>query len=182
MKRGILKTALMITVVLMTLCTSVYALTSYRLNGYPHSGKYVYLENLLGDSYYSQRLDNAMFYWTNSAAHVGIWKSYSSSNDQIVMQNDGSTTVEGVAYPYDPGDGSTAYYITINKYSIDKANTSGTQSYIEGALVHEIGHLFGLDDLKFFDSHSQIMSYYNDRNLRCTPQSGDIAGVNSIYP
>lgn len=181
MKKRLIKTIATFSFLLSLIGTTVYA-ANYRFNPERYASKNAYIQDIMDNTQFHQYLSAACTYWTQSAANVSIWETYGSSYNQIRTNTTSSSTREGDTYPYTAPDGSTAFFIDLYTSNILRNNTRNSSNYNEAAIVHEIGHIFGLADLNYLDTHQAIMSYYNDRYVRYTPQPADIEGVNKLYP
>jgi hypothetical protein len=56
-----------------------------------------------------------------------------------------------------------------------------SDNVVQFTFAHEIGHMYGLDDLKYFDSHQSVMSEYTDEEIYYQPQYDDMMGVKAAY-
>ena len=175
---------IMLCSMIMSMCfgtnVSAFYWTRYRWSS---SSIQYYYDNWIGSKARSA-LYNGASAWRATNADATINESPSSSRVYCYVLNDPTGDWDGVTEcVMDP---STHYFVSQELI----LNTGFTETWnndkaLQSVVVHEMGHVFGLDENGF--SRTIMNEYtwgdysrYGTYSLT-TPQSDDIAGVNSIY-
>jgi hypothetical protein len=132
---------------------------------------------------YATALTSAASDWTQTSTKLIIYGGLSSSQFSVDAFNFGNTGYDGIQSSSGCHSGIWIYpYANWNTYYTDSYTTIAK----EQVMVHEIGHVLGLDHSGTTACSTQpIMYYSSDRYFLCShvyPQLDDINGINHIYP
>lgn len=138
-------------------------------------------------TYYPGTVDNAASRW-NAAGIGGMPKLYSYNGSpvhgmEIIPANYGNVSWDGYSYWNCSGGVTTGGNIKLNTYYLGQARYT-TNADIQ-VVVHEFGHMLGLNHAGSSTCSGQpIMYYSSDRYFSCghvSPQTDDKNGLNSVY-
>ena len=132
---------------------------------------------------YATAVLNAGAYWTQTPTPLNIYKGGSSSQFSVDAYDFGNVGYTGVA-EFDLGCRSGHWvnpYANWNTYYTDRYSTTAKTE----VMVHEMGHILGLNHAGTSNCSGQPIMYANDnRYFVCghvKPQTDDINGMNAIY-
>ena len=174
------------------------ATTSYSYDDKPL--KYEIIEDGISEEFekraidYKDYVEKAITMWNDTAGGVVNDDNYEIINMEE-LESGGMGTIK-LAYNEDKGNAwvnicymesdtdkkITNWTLTINTYWFEKKNSDGSDFYDYEdkvkTIAHEIGHVFGLADLKDTNNYSQIMYYRKNPSKSIT--ANDIQGMEVV--
>ncbi|OPZ90747.1 MAG: hypothetical protein BWY74_02214 [Firmicutes bacterium ADurb.Bin419] len=169
-------------IVALNLCLVIIFVSVFNAYAYEYSlmndGYYqctvdVNLSEVKSDSYLAA-FNSAISAWNNAGTNTIYISKSSSSNNYLYSAYRASSSYGTYSILT---TGSNQYHLT-TKFSIT-LNTRVIGSDIstvgKSTAVHEFGHSFGLNDMKY--SSTVIMGYQRNRLTMTTPQTDDVLGV-----
>lgn len=151
-----------------------YSLEDY---GYYKRTVDVNLSKVTSDSYLAA-FNSAISAWNNAGTNT-IYISESSSSSNYLYNKYSASSAYGwysiLAYNSNEYNYTTKFSITLNTRVIGSSISTVGKS----TAVHEFGHSFGLNDMKY--SSTVIMGSLRNRLTMTTPQTDDVLGVKASW-
>lgn len=154
---------------------SVYA---YKLISFGHDSAYIKMwnpsENL--SSTYQVPYARAKNAWYNTATDAQIVDEWNDHQHQIYDRQIADTWngLYSVSW-YNSNGTARSFTICLN----DTILRNKSYNYVQSVIVHEFGHVLGLDDDP--PEYQSIMRSDRTRETMITPQQDDVDGVNDFY-
>ncbi len=146
-------------------------------------------KNELSNSYLTTRAENACYAWwdsvqTDTKLNNGVLDiDISGTNNKYAIRcyTDTSPSAPYGFTGFMTDDGILIYLNTASNISYPQDYVGKNAEAWISVISHEFGHVFGLDDLGFFDTRDAIMSEYIDREDFYNPTTNDLDGVKDAY-